>query len=180
MQSMREIYEDIERDPTFCLGVEHVNSDGVKILSIIRHLGSNLDRISGIVGLTEDEYWKLRILIAVHDTLKIHSVPGSSIESKYSHASLARSFLSSFTDDEVLLQIVQYHDEPYRLFRSNKELADSDVKALFEKIQNVRLFVLFQIVLSGQKGKSRKPVRQLIEKAKSLSGVEIPFSAIID
>src|SRR6516162_3042311 len=67
--------------------------------------------------LTEDEYWKLKLLIHVHDSFKTQAQPGVSIADPKSHASLARAFLATHCNDADLLAMVQYHDEPFALYR---------------------------------------------------------------
>lgn len=81
----------------------------------IRELEDNLDRLRSRLLATEIE--QLQVLIHVHDTFKADAESGTPILHPRSHASLARSFLAEFTDNPVLLAIVQYHDEPFALWR---------------------------------------------------------------
>ena len=67
--------------------------------------------------LSETEFWKLRLLIHTHDLFKGESLPGAAINDPRSHASLAREFLSRYCPDPDLLMMVQYHDEPFALWR---------------------------------------------------------------
>ena len=75
------------------------------------HLWPRLD------GLTDEEYWKLRLLVHTHDSFKAESKPGVAITDPRSHASLARAFLATHCDDPDLLAMVQFHDEPFALYR---------------------------------------------------------------
>jgi hypothetical protein len=63
--------------------------------------------------LTEDEYWKLKLLVHTHDTFKAEARAGVAITDPQSHASIARDFLSTYCSDGDLLMMVQYHDEPF-------------------------------------------------------------------
>ena len=76
----------------------------------IAELERNLEAFKA--ELSEDEYWKIRVLIHTHDTFKAEAEPGVSITHPRSHASLARAFLASLCDDADLLNMVQYHAVP--------------------------------------------------------------------
>ena len=67
--------------------------------------------------LSETDYWRLRVIIHTHDTFKAEAQPGVPITAPNSHASLARAFLADFCTDADMLAMVQYHDEPYALWR---------------------------------------------------------------
>ena len=67
--------------------------------------------------LTDEDYWKLKLLIHTHDSFKGQAQPGVPITDPKSHASLARAFLATHCDDADLLAMVQYHDEPFALYR---------------------------------------------------------------
>src|SRR4051812_2110090 len=65
----------------------------------IAELSSNLDQFRSRVS--ETDYWRLLVLIHVHDTFKGESSTGA-IASPNSHASLAKAFLAEFCTDEDL------------------------------------------------------------------------------
>src|SRR5262249_3371300 len=67
--------------------------------------------------VSETDYWRLKVLMHVHDTFKGEAQSGAPIRAPKSHASLARAFLAEFCDDAGMLAIVQYHDEPFALWR---------------------------------------------------------------
>jgi hypothetical protein len=75
--------------------------------------------------LTDEEYWKLKLLIHTHDSLKAESKPGVAIADAKSHASLARAFLALHCDDADLLAMVQYHDEPFALTDRSRAKANT-------------------------------------------------------
>ena len=58
------------------------------------------------VNRESETYWKLMVLIHVHDTFKKDSRSGVPISDPNSHASLARRFLSEYCRDADLLQMV--------------------------------------------------------------------------
>src|SRR5690242_5079879 len=49
--------------------------------------------------LTDEDYWKLKLLVHTHDSFKAESQPGVAITDPKSHASLAREFLASVCND---------------------------------------------------------------------------------
>lgn len=108
--------------------------------------------------LNDDEYWKLRVLVHTHDTFKRDAEPGVPIADPRSHASLARAFLAEFCDDGQLLAIVQYHDEPYALWRQHR-LNDERLQKLFDAVEDWNLFLAFCIADGCTAGKSREPLR---------------------
>jgi hypothetical protein len=129
--------------------------------------------------LTEVDYWKLKLLVHTHDSFKAASQPGVPITDPRSHASLAREFLASFCNDPDLLAMVQYHDEPFALWRQaeskkgryNQERFD----ALLRNITDWNLFLAFNIIDGCTKGKSREPLVWLFKEVDGK--VETSFTA---
>jgi hypothetical protein len=129
--------------------------------------------------LSEVEYWKLKVLVHVHDSFKAEAEPEVAITDPQSHASLARAFLASFCNDADLLAMVQYHDEPFALWRqasSKKGKYNQDrFDALLRNIQDWNLFLAFNIIDGCTEGKSREPLVWLFQE---VSGkVPTSFSA---
>lgn len=112
--------------------------------------------------LSETDYWRLKLLVHTHDLFKADSQPGVAITHPRSHASLARQFLSEFCDDRDLLAMVQYHDEPFALWRQFKAKGKYSLKrfmALLKNITDWNLFLAFNIIDGCTKGKSREPLQ---------------------
>ena len=139
------------------------------IAAHVRDLEKNLDRLRP--KLSDDEVAKLRLLIHVHDTFKPDAREGIAIRHPQSHASLARAFLAEFLpdagrDDAGLLDMLQFHDEPYALFlRARRGKAAPDPArwaALKQAIRDWDLFVAFCLVDGSTAGKSREPLTWLI------------------
>ncbi len=111
--------------------------------------------------LSEPEFWKLKLLIHTHDSFKGESKRGVPITHPRSHASLARAFLAEFCADEDLLAIVQYHDEPYALWRQSQFKFSQDPRRLALLLRNIRdwdLFLAFLIIDGCTQGKGREPL----------------------
>jgi hypothetical protein len=96
-----------------------------------------------------------------------------------SHASLARAFLAEFCDDADLLAMVQYHDEPFALWRQahtkNGKYSQERFTAPLSNIKDWNLFLAFIIIDGCTEGKSREPLLWLF---KEVGGkVEVTFTA---
>jgi hypothetical protein len=131
----------------------------------IAELERNLDELRP--RLTALAAWKLRLLIHVHDTFKAEAKPRAAIVDPDSHASLARTFLAEFCDDEDLLVTVQFHDELFSLWRQvrakgtyNRQRMD----ALISVVKDWDLFLTFNIVDGCTEGKSRDPLYWLFDE----------------
>jgi hypothetical protein len=116
-------------------------------------------------------------LVHTHDTFKGEAQPGVAITDPKSHASLAREFLSGYCPDSDLLAMVQYHDEPFALwkqFETKGKYNRNRLAALLKTIKDWNLFLVFSIVDGCTEGKSREPLRWLF---KEVSGkVESSFT----
>src|SRR5919197_2570861 len=107
---MREIITQIISDPRYLEIVEYGeprsgHPEG-KVKYHIAELAENLEKLASH-RISEEQYWKLKFLIHVHDTFKADAIPDEPIISPRSHASLAKKFASEFTTDEDLLNMIQ-------------------------------------------------------------------------
>jgi hypothetical protein len=117
--------------------------------------------------LSDEDYWKLKLLVHVHDSFKAESKQGVAITDPNSHASLARTFLASHCEDADLLAMVQYHDEPfalYRQFEAKGKYNQDRFNALLSAIQDWNLFLAFNIIDGCTAGKSRDPLHWLFRE----------------
>jgi hypothetical protein len=128
--------------------------------------------------LTDEEYWKLKLLIHTHDIFKAEAKPDVTIADRQSHASLARAFLAAHCHDEDLLAMIQFHDEPfalYRQFESKGKYNQDRFNSLLQAIGDWDLFLAFNIIDGCTAGKSREPLHWLFRE---LAGkVQAKFTA---
>lgn len=156
---MKAIIEKILADPRYQENIEYGeprsgHPEG-KVKYHIAELEENLEKMAA-QGISEEQYWKLKFIIHVHDTFKAEAVPDSPILSPASHASLARCFASEFVDDIDLLNMIQFHDENYALWKQFAATGSYDVQRfenLLTTIQDWDLFLLFIIIDGCTKGK---------------------------
>ncbi len=83
------------------------------------------------------------------------------------HASLARAFLATHCEDSDLLAMVQYHDEPFALFRQFETKGKYNLerfKMMLNAIYDWNLFWAFNIIDGCTPGKSREPLYVLFRE----------------
>lgn len=135
--------------------------------SHVNELDANLIQLQRRWQVTDENmYWKLKLLIHSHDTFKCDSAKGVPIEHPCSHASLGRAFLAAYCDDDDLLNMAQYHDEPYAIWRSATSHGYNQARfdALINRIKDWDLFLLFQIIDGCTIGKGREPLVWLFDE----------------
>jgi hypothetical protein len=171
----REITDRVMADERYQQNIEweyHRSQSGHpegKIKYHIAELEANLERLKSLLP-SEEYYWKLKFLIHVHDTFKAQEirepVPANHPES---HESLARAFASEFTDEADLLNIIQYHDENYTLWKQFKRDGQYDRKwfeQLLSTIQDWDLFLAFTIIDGHTQGKDIEKLAWFITQVK--------------
>lgn len=176
----QQIFDAVTADPRYRANLDwgkarRGHPEGT-VRAHIAELELNLEALRA--KLTDEENWKLKLLIHTHDSFKADARPGVPILNPASHASLARAFLAEFCDDPDLLAMVQFHDEPFALYRQvegkggcNRERFD----ALLMAIRDWKLFLAFNIIDGCTAGKSREPLRWLFREV--AGKVESTFSA---
>jgi hypothetical protein len=85
-----------------------------KVLYHVREVLDNIDHIA----LSPNDRERMRVVALAHDTFKFveyrHPLPR---QKNHHHAHLARLFMERFIDDQVVLNIIELHDEAYYVWR---------------------------------------------------------------
>jgi hypothetical protein len=165
----RQAFDAVTSDPRYLANLDWGETrpghpEGT-VRAHIAEIESNLEQFRPV--LSEEDYWKLKLLIHTHDSFKAQSKPGVAITDPTSHGSLARAFLESHCEDADLLAMVQYHDEPFALFRQfeTKGKYNQDrFNALLNAIRDWDLFLTFNIIDGCTPGKSREPLHWLFRE----------------
>ena len=146
----------------------------------IAELEVNLEKMAA--RITDEQYWKLKFLIHVHDTFKAEAVPDSPIESLRSHASLARQFAAEFTVDTDLLNMIQFHDVNFALWKQFAAKGSYDT-ARFHRLLNTiidwDLFLMFLILDGSTTGKDPEKVRWFIQEVRRYKRITVDESWIL-
>lgn len=169
MADYQEMFEVVTSDPRYLANIDWGevrpgHPEGT-VRAHIAELETNLERLRS--KLTDEDYWKLKLLIHTHDTFKAESLVGAPISDPRSHASLARTFLATHCDDADLLAMVQHHDEPFALWRQHKSKGKYNqgrFDALLTAIRDWNLFLAFSIIDGCTAGKSREPLHWLFRE----------------
>ena len=175
---MEEILQRIMSDPRYIKNIEYGeprsgHPEG-KVKYHIAELENNLEKLSA--KISNEQYWKLKFLIHVHDTFKAEAVPNSPIMSPNSHASLARKFASEFTDDTDLLNMVQFHDLNFSLWKQYSPTGSYDVdgfQTLLKTIVDWDLFLMFLIMDGCTKGKDPKKLTWFIGEVRKHKNTQV-------
>jgi len=166
-----EIVAGVRADPRYKKYIEYGrprpgHPEG-KVRNHIAELEANLERLK--TRLPDPVYyWKLQFLIHVHDTFKARSKPDVPILDPHSHASLAKSFASEFTDDQDLLNMIQFHDQNYALWRQLRSRGyyhRQEFRDLLNTIQDWDLFLIFLVIDGSTPGKDRSKLIWFMNEA---------------
>lgn len=103
--------------------------------NIATHIRAVLQKID-TVAIHKEDRLRLRLAAITHDTFKYKE---HKFISGQSHGLLARKFMETYTNDQGLLNLLQYHDEPYYAWQlaycqHNFVLAEKRINKLFEII----------------------------------------------
>jgi hypothetical protein len=180
MPDYHAIFEAVTADPRYLANLDWGEArpghpEGT-VRAHIAEIEKNLESLRP--KLTEDEYWKLKLLIHTHDSFKAEAKRGVAITDPCSHASLARSFLANYCDDADLLAMVQYHDELFALYRQFEfkgRYNQERFQSLLQAIRDWNLFLAFNIIDGCTAGKSRAPLHWLFQEV--AGKVESNFTA---
>lgn len=169
---MKEIVQQILDDPRYQENIEYGrprpgHPEG-QVKYHIAELEANLDALA-TRGISEADYWKLKFLIHVHDSFKKEARPDSPILDPESHASLAREYASQFTSDADLLNMIQFHDLNFALWKQFHATGSYDgahFETLLQTIQDWDLFLIFLIIDGNTKGKDRSKLLWFINEVR--------------
>jgi hypothetical protein len=182
---MKEIVEKVVTDPRYIKNVEYGeprsgHPEG-KVKSHIADLEANLEVLKPRLS-SEADYWKLKFLIYVHDTFKAEAEPDTPVLNPRSHASLAKGFAAEFTDDKDLLNMIQFHDENYALwkqFARNGSYDSRRFQLLLDTIQDWNLFLAFTIVDGCTAGKERSKLAWFIDEVNQHKNTNVNESWVL-
>jgi hypothetical protein len=117
---------------------------------------------------------ELRFLALVHDAFKHRVRPDAGFSPDNDHAVLARRFAERYTADARLLDALELHDEPYRIWRRRGgDHGRAALEATLARIPDVALFLRFVELDSSTRGKDPRPLAWLhdVVTAQTASGL---------
>ena len=138
-----------------------------KVMFHVKEIFDNIDSINTNPELRR----KLRILALVHDTFKYKE--DRKLVAKdctKHHAHIAYEFLSNYTDEQDLLQVVKTHDDAYYAWRADHAYRDPETasikltKLMKENKNHIDLYYAFFVCDTRTGDKNQSPIRWFEEK----------------
>lgn len=132
-----------------------------KVYLHIREIYDNIDSLD--VSASERE--SLRLIALTHDAFKYKEDKSEPRDWNLHHAMYARRFMEQYTDDKVVLDIIELHDEAYycwRMFRieATPEAAAERFSHFLYRIDHcLRLYYLFFVADTRTGDKVQAPVK---------------------
>jgi hypothetical protein len=126
--------------------------------SVGLHVADILAAITEPPGRRRDE---LRFLALVHDGFKHRVRPDAGYSSDNDHAVLARRFAEGYTADRRVLDTLELHDEPYRIWRSRGHQGSAALEVTLARVPDLGLFLRFVELDGSTAGKDPRPLAWL-------------------
>jgi hypothetical protein len=133
-------------------------------------------------GVSDEEYWKLKFLIQIHDLCKAEAQSGVPTLHPLNHATLAKELAREFTDDPDMLNMIQYHDENYQLWKEylqTKSYSRERLQTLLGTIKDWDLFLMFIIIDGCTKGKDYEKLGWFINEVRKYKSTKIDATWIL-
>ncbi len=186
MASMKSILEKVKADPLYQKNIEYGeprpgHPEG-KLKFHIADLESNLERLRE-KGISDEEYWKSKFMIHVHDICKPEAQENTPTLHPCNHATLAKEYAREFTNDTDLLNMIQYHDENYELWKEYLQTSrynSGRFQNLLETIENWDLFLMFIIIDGCTKGKDYAKLGWFINEVKKYRTTRVDATWVLD
>jgi hypothetical protein len=182
---MEEIIERIKKDPRYLINIEYgkprLGHPEGKVKFHIAELENNLERLKNR-GISSNDYWKLKFMIHVHDTFKAEAQEDTPTLHPHNHATLAKEYASNLINDADLLNMIQHHDENYKLWKEYSQTNQYDTirfHNLLKTINNWDLFLVFIIIDGSTKGKDLSKLTWFINEVKKYKTTIVDTSWIL-
>ena len=182
---MKEIIELIKANPRYQKNIEYGeprpgHPEG-KVKFHIVDLEENLETLR-VKGITKEYYWKLKFLIHIHDSFKAEVKKDTPVQDARNHAAVAKEFAKQFINDADLLNMIQFHDENYNLWREylqNGLFNNERFQNLLNTIENWDLFLMFIIIDGCVKGKDYAKLTWFINEVRKYKNTVVDTTWIL-
>lgn len=141
----------------------------------IFHIVEVLHNIEKLQHISEHEREQLRLVALIHDSFKQQVDRSKPRVGENHHGMLARRFAEKYTQDEVMLKIIQLHDEAFNAWRRGHESGDWEraekrLRSLIINLgkENLQLYLLFYQCDNETGTKDQECVRWFKERIKEL------------
>lgn len=136
---------------------------------------ANIDKLE----VSKEIRAKLRIIALTHDTFKFQESKNHPRNWNQHHAVLARRFMERFTENQILLNIIQNHDEIYYIWRDTvvykqPERAEARMERLLDRLRGEhQLYYLFFKCDTMTGDKNPAPIKWVEENFPDIDPVEL-------
>lgn len=144
------------------------------------HVREVLDNIDHITGLSRAVREKLRIITLAHDAFKYKEDRSRPRDWHNHHAMLARRFMEHYTDDPVILDVIELHDEAYYAWLAMKnevfreENPQKSLQYLFDRVWSfLDIYYLFFKCDTQTGDKTQAPVKWFEKSVPGLQVIDI-------
>lgn len=144
---------------------------------VYRHIAEVLGNIDKI-KLDDEARRILRVIAFAHDTFKHIEHKGSPRDWSRHHSVLAAQYLAKHTDDKIILDITELHDEAYYSWRMEylyhqHEEGQARLQKLLNRIgDNIQLYYLFFKCDTRTGDKTQAPVKWFEQTIKNIEVVD--------
>ncbi len=146
--------------------------------TVAYHVREVLDNIALIPNLSAGERSQLRLIALVHDAFKYAEDRSRPRDRNRHHGVLARRFMESFTQEQVILDVIEMHDDAYYcwLYR-HRNPAPHPLSPLIDKVGYCLQFYYLFFKCDTQTGdKTQAPLRWFENEMDGIHLVKIkPF-----
>lgn len=145
---------------------------------VYKHVKEVLANIDCLKISEKEREW-LRIIALVHDTFKFQEDKREPRNWHRHHAVLARRFLEQYVEEEVLLNIIQNHDEVYYIWRDivlfkQQERGMQRMERLLDRLQgHNQLYYLFFKCDTQTGDKNPAPIKWVEEHFPGVTPVKL-------
>ncbi len=141
-----------------------------KVIFHIQEVLENVDKLD----ITEHQRQQLRLIAYTHDTFKYLEIKGFPRDWSKHHGVFARHFTEKFSEEQSLLDIIEFHDEAYYSWRHthihrDPESGQSRLDNLLQRVgSNIQLYYLFFKCDTRTGDKNQAPLKWFEKNIKNI------------
>ncbi len=147
---------------------------------VVFHIREVLNNVDKLQLSCEETRRKLRLITFTHDTFK-HQEDKNRYprDPKKHHGAIARRYTAQFTNDLTILNILEWHDEAYYIWRleniyQDKEASQERLEQLLSVIgEDIQLYYLFFVCDTRTGDKNQAPLKWFEKTFPGISPVKI-------
>ena len=145
-----------------------------KIIYHIAEVFKNIDQLE----INSHTRQQLRLVALIHDTFKHLEDQNRPRDWSKHHSIIARKFAERFIKDEIVLNIIEHHDEAFYSWRAkyiyqNPEKGEKRMQSLLDNVADLQIFYLFFKCDTQTGDKNQKPLKWFEETVTNIEIVSL-------